>query len=247
MISNFAIFFLPLFPGAMTARTMARMPVWAILSGLALYTFAMLVLFWSIKRKRDRRQSETERLLRIAEESNRILRQDFERERRDLLDQIKAYSQQADEACSDQAALAETLESLRKSFAVTYKEKFTAVGELCAVWMASKNRSDRTEIVYRKVEQMISNISDENKLHRKFENQINQDLDDIVKHLKEDLGIVDKTESRFICYCIVGFEPGMIAMLLGLTLSNVYTKKFRLKERIRSLDSPYKESYLRMI
>ena len=190
----------------------------------------LLITFWCIKRKRDRRQAETERLLRMTEDANRILRQDFDRERHDLQGQME-----------------ETLESLRKTFAEVYKKKFSTIGELCNAWLFSKDRKDKAEYISHKVEEMIVHISSEDKLHRKFENQINRDLDDIVKHLKADLNIDDLNESRFICYCIVGFEPGMIATLLGLTLSNVYTKKSRLKEKIRGLDSPYKEAYLRML
>lgn len=69
----------------------------------------------------------------------------------------------------------------------------------------------------------------------------------MVIHLKKDLGCVDKKEVRFICYLIVGLDPQIIASLLNLSVSNVYTKKSRLRDRIKNMDSPYKDDYLLVI
>lgn len=174
------------------------------------------------KQKKDKREKEMERLLTIGEEANKLLTQTNE-------------------------DLQTTLEDLRKSYVSTYKDKFSAIGELCNAYMDSSSRTDKKDYIVRRVENLIAYISDDDKLHARFESQINKDLNNIVKHLKADLGDVDKKESRFICYCIVGFEPQMIASILNLSVSNVYTKKSRLKERIRGLDSPYKDEYLRML
>ncbi len=174
------------------------------------------------KQKKDKREKEMERLLTIGEEANKLLTQTNE-------------------------DLQTTLEDLRKSYVSTYKDKFSAIGELCNAYMDSSSRTDKKDYIVRRVENLIAYISDDDKLHARFENQINKDLNNIVKHLKADLGDVDKKESRFICYCIVGFDPEMIGSILNLSISNVYTKKSRLKERIRGLDSPYKDEYLRML
>lgn len=230
-----------------TAKKEARIKMMGILLGAAIFILMMLVVFDVLKRRRDRRHAETERMLRIAEESSRILKENFDVERQDLLERMDSYSRQIDKVRSDEAELSATLESLRKAYAVTYKEKFAAIGELCDAYMAARDRADKTDYMYRRVEKLIAYISDDDKLHRKFEGQINRDLNDIIRHLKEDLGNVDKKESRFICYCIVGFNPEMIATILGLSLSNVYSKKSRLKKKIREMDSPYREDYLQML
>lgn len=209
---------------------------------LFLVIIAMILLRIS-KLKRERKEQELDRLLKIGEESNKLLQQanaNLEQEKEDLQKQVE-------EIRLGGAELEKTLESLRKNYANTYKDKFTAIGALCNAYLESKNRIDNKDYIFRKVENLIAYISDDDKLHMRFENQINKDLNNIVKHLKSDLGDIDKKESRFICYCIVGFDPEMIATILGLSLSNVYTKKSRLKERVRNMDSPYKEDYLRML
>ena len=206
-----------------------------LLVALGLCIIFLIVLSYQ-KHKRDKREKEVERLLKIGEESNKLLTEANE----NLQGQVTSLQISTGE-------LEKTLINLRKAYVATYKDKFSAIGELCNAYMYSDKRTDKKEFIVRKVESLIAYISDDDRLHMRFENQINKDLNNIIKHLKTDLGDVDKKESRFICYCIVGFAPEMIGSILGLSISNVYTKKSRLKERIRGLDSPYKEEYLRML
>jgi tetratricopeptide (TPR) repeat protein len=206
-----------------------------LLIALGLCLTFLVVLSYQ-KHKRDKREREVERLLIVGEESNRLLTEANE----NLQDQVNSLQISASE-------LNKTLMDLRKVYVSTYKDKFSAIGELCNAYIYSNKRTDKTEFLVRKVEGLIAYISDDDKLHMRFENQINKDLNNIIKHMKADLGDIDKKESRFICYCIVGFDPEMIGTILGLSISNVYTKKSRLKERIKGLDSPYKEEYLRML
>ena len=172
---------------------------------------------------------------------------EFEHEKDSLQTQVDSYKRQLEEYSAKDAELKNTLQSLRNSYAVAYKEKFTDIGKLCNVYLESKTRTDRKDVIFRQVEKLIASINGNDKLHTRFERQINHDLNDIVLRLKAELGITDKKESRFICYCIAGFDNQMIAAVLGLSVANVYTKKSRLREKIRKLDSKYKEEYLRMI
>lgn len=198
--------------------------------------FIFFIVLGYLKYKKDKREKEVDRLLKIGEESNKLLMQVNE----ELQGQVSSLLQNT-------GKLENTLEELRKAYVATYKDKFSAIGELCNAYMDSSKRTDKNDFIARRVENLIAYISDDDKLHMRFENQINKDLNNIIKHIKADLGDIDKKDSRFICYCIVGFEPEMIGSILGLSISNVYTKKSRLKERIRGLDSPYKEEYLRML
>lgn len=203
----------------------------------------LIAVFLYSKTTQRKKQADIERLLIVSEESNRILHST----QKSLQDKVELYSRQVEEIRMTEAGFKEKLETLRKSYATMYKDKYAALGKLCNTYLETMNRIDKKDIIFRRVENLIAFISDNDKLHMRFENQINRELNDIVKRLKADLGDVDKKDSRFICYCIVGFEPQMISTILGLSLSNVYTKKSRLKDRIRGLNSPYKEEYLRML
>ncbi len=165
-----------------------------------------------------------------------------------LLDEAKRVLEQENAELKSKYDISEDeRKKVRLSLASVYKEKFVTMGELCKAYLGLNGRSDKKDLIYYRVEQLISDINGDNNLLDKFESRINQDLNGILVHIKEDLGIAGKKDERFICYLIAGLDSQTIAMLLNLSVSNVYTKRSRLRERIRKLDSPYKEDYLLMI
>lgn len=194
-----------------------------IIAGILILSFA---LSWRLKKRQEMRIQEVVNALRLSEESSKILQHN-------LSTQV-----------SSNEGLKDSLESLRQTFVSQYKDKFSTLGNICRAYLESEGRTDRPEYMMRRMESMIADIRDDGKFQATFEDQINADLNDIVKHLKDDLGEVDDTDSRFICYCIAGFAPEVIGTLLGISVSNVYTKKSRMKAKIRQMESPYKEQYL---
>lgn len=138
----------------------------------------------------------------------------------------------------------EKINLLRDSCASIYKGRFLILGSLCNDYMSSKNRTDQKEYLFRRVEGYVSEICNDEKSYAKLEKTINKELDNIIKRLKTDLGEVEEQEERLICYCIAGFDAVMIASLLKTSEANVYTRKSRLKKRIRGISSSNKEEYL---
>ena len=143
----------------------------------------------------------------------------------------------------------ETARMTQQSNAQLFKSQFAPISDLCKTYFKTEKSGEyyQKEAVYRKVTEILSNISSDDQLHAQFEAQINHDLDNIIDHLKADLGKMSPTDERFLCYMIAGFDSSTVATILNLSMSNVYTKKSRLKDRIRQLDSPYKEQYQKLI
>ena len=190
-------------------------------------SFVILLLFLKVRMMNKGKKEE--RMLHLLEDSNRMLEQENSELR------IKASEKDLER------------KRAQLSFASIYKDKFTTIGELSRIFLDAKKGEERKNVIYYRVEQLVASISDDDKLFARFESQINQDLDDIVIHLKKDLGNVDKKDVRFICYLIAGLDSQIIASLLNISLSNVYTKKSRLRDRIKKMDSPYKGDYLLVI
>lgn len=139
------------------------------------------------------------------------------------------------------------IESLQKLYSQTYKKQFKAIGELCLTYLTKINRKDIKEVIFRKVEHMIDNLSVDDSLHSELEDQINKELNNILVHLREDIPSLSQDDIRFICYCIIGFDGTLISTILNMSTSNVYTKKSRLRVKIDSLSSPYRDLYLQYI
>lgn len=188
-----------------------------LILGLSLI-FGVFV-FWSI-RKREKERIAADNLIRIAEEANMLL-----------------------------AQTRSEFSSLQQSYIQLFKNQFDTVGSLCKTYMKNQGKPEETRktAVYGKVKDILAFIGKDKKQQELFEEQINHDLNNIVARLKADLGKVSEEDSRFICYTIAGFDPNIVATFLNLSLSNVYTKRSRLRDRIRQLDSPYKDEYLRVL
>ena len=193
--------------------------------GIAVLFLLSLIGFvaYLLNRKRVRERQAADELVRTAEQANRILQQ-------------------------TNASLESDIAVLQKTFAQFYQDQLERIGSLCESYLKARGREDegKKEAVYRRVEKIVNEIAQDDEKYSRFEYQVNRYLGNVVEHLKSDLGktgIVTDMDARFICYSIVGFDTNTISLLLGISPANVYTRRSRLKDRIRGLESPYKDQY----
>ena len=138
----------------------------------------------------------------------------------------------------------DSIETLRGELAQLYKKQFSTIGELCLTYLTKQDKKDVKDHIYKKVVKLISNISNDKKLHKKLEDQINAELDNILINMRADMPELTDEDVRFISYCIVGFDATIISTILNTSCSNVYTKKSRYRSKIKKLDSENKSYYL---
>ncbi|MBR1869594.1 MAG: tetratricopeptide repeat protein [Bacteroidales bacterium] len=201
---------------------------------LLLLIFAVVLAVISYRRGLERKETERllqekERLLRLSEESSRMLH-----------DANAALRHRTNELQKESA-------SLRETFANVYRGQFSVLDNLCNTYLRTQNRLDQKEIVYEKVEKIISCLGEDDDLFDDFKKQVDRDLDGIYSKLKRALRPISKADERFLCYCLVGLYPDTIAMIMHISTQSVYTKKFRLKEKIRNLDIPDKDIYMQLL
>ena len=190
---------------------------------------SICVFVWISARKR-RQLEEKNRMLRLAEEANKMLE--------------VALQEKAQSAQDPGAAQAE----LRRRYAEMYKKQYLAIGSLCDSYFSpDSSLEQRKERVYAKVSSLLAYISTDMTLHARFEEQVNQEMNNILSDLRKDLGNLKENDSRVLCYHLVGFSTSTIANILGTTPNSVYIRLSRLRDRIQKLDSPRKEFYLQVI
>ena len=196
--------------------------VWTIV--LLLLILVVGVVAFCFIRKRNREREGLERLMQLSEESKFLLQ-------------------------NENAGLESRIAELQHQYGQLFKGQLAVIGELSKTYFRTKQTREmvRKEEIFRKVEEMISVISENDDRHAEFEELIDSHLDNIITHLKMDLGPMNRLDERFICYTVAGFDAATIAFILGLSLSNVYTKRSRLKERIYQLESPYSAQYNQVI
>ncbi len=194
--------------------------IWVV-SIIILTLFSTAMFLW-ISLRRRKEKDKAEELLRSAEEANRLLK----------LSNVEMET---------------SLGILQKTFVQFYHEELERMGSLCEAFIKARGRKDEggKEAVYRRVEKIVESINKNDESYARFKRQVNNYLDNAVDDFLEDLGgNLTPDDERYICYSIAGFDSKTLSMLLGLSLPNVYTKRTRLRDRIRLMDSPKKERYL---
>lgn len=221
-------------------KSQVQQLIWTAL--LLFVLLAGVIVFLILKRNHVQEKEEDERLIHLSEESNVLLKT----ANADLESKVALLELST---CALTSEMQAKIDSLQHLYGQLFKGQFSTIADLCKTYLRTKRNGENfsKDQIYRKVKDMLEYISDDKELHAQFESQIDKKLDNIISHLKADLGEMSQLDERFLCYTIVGFDSSTIATLLNLSLSNVYTKKSRLKDRIYELDSPYKEFYVRVI
>ncbi len=197
---------------------------WLFLATMLVILLVVVIFLFHQRRTKDKKQLE--RLLKIIDESNDML--------------LKKDS----DAKATEGELKDVIIKLQNSYAAFFQSYFKRIGELCKAYL---DGYDKKEAVYNKVEGILQEINTDEDTFTHFEYQVNQYLDHVLDHLKEDLNVTRPLDRRFLCYTVAGFNAGTISVLLNISLENVYTRRSRLRASIRKNNSPYKELYCKYL
>ena len=130
------------------------------------------------------------------------------------------------------------LADLRSDFAKIYRKQFDEIVSLSAKHFDPATLSERVKKAYSvKYAALITELIDPEK-QSLFEARLNDDLNGIMKKLRQDFPKFSEDQFRFLAYTIAGFDASSLAFLLNTTKNNVWVKKSRLKEKILSSSSP---------
>lgn len=176
-------------------------------------------LFLFAGRRIRKEREEKLRMSRLMEEADAVLRESSARRDHDLA-------------------------NLRDAFAKLYSEQFSSLKSLCTLYLSIKPLSSRKDRIYAEVESIISFINSDEETWKIFEHRIDRALDNIVLKLRSEMDGLSETDVRLFCYSIIKLDGETISSITGLTPSNIYTRKFRLKERILAENPGHKDEFL---
>ena len=133
--------------------------------------------------------------------------------------------------------------SLRKDFVALYEQQFAQLGELCEAYI----HTDKVGALYHRMRFLLGDLQADDQLFSKLEQTIDAGCDGIISHLRNEIEGVTEQDIRFFCFNLLGLSNDSIAVLTGVETSTVYSRRSRLKKRILSSDTPYKEILLKSI
>lgn len=190
-----------------------------LLALIVLIILVSVILYLSIIRFIMRPKEEKNKLLEYAEE---IRRQLEESDKND-------YSK------------------LKRKFISLYKARFETIGTLCDQYILSSGRTDIENLMFRKVERLISEVRNDAANRTAFETMLDNDLDMIMTRLRTEMPKMKELDYSIFSYLIVGFDATTISRLLDMSVNNVYAHKRRIRIKIEEKQPEHSDQFLEML
>ena len=134
-----------------------------------------------------------------------------------------------------------SLEEVRADYLYLFRSGYKRLGELFEV--RSTTGSDKA--VCQRVSEILKEIDGDRKGLRKLRKFIDEKLDKPVSGLQADIPDLKEEDIRLFCYLVIGYEPSLISLLMGIdNLNTVYSRKYRLSDRIKKLSPAKAKRYL---
>lgn len=185
-------------------------------------------LFIFIKFKLKLKDNEIEQ--KISYINNLIARIDNNNAEKDII--LSKLSMQ----CSHSEELQNLITSL-------LKEHFTTLNMLCDEYY-EKGNSEKTRIlIINQIDKEIRNISSNKNIY-KIEELVNKCMNNIITKIRQQIPSIDDDDIRFLTLIYAGFSPRAICLFTNIKIKTVYTKKYRIKEKIVSSNAQDKDLFI---
>lgn len=102
------------------------------------------------------------------------------------------------------------------------------------------------EAIYTAVKKEIDIFSSKESVYH-LEDIVNTHRNNIMKKIRSTLPQFGEVDFRLLCFIFAGFSAKAISIFTGNSVGNIYMKKSRLKSKILSSDSPYKEEIIKLL
>ena len=168
------------------------------------------------------------------------------RARQRLLEKLEKISMLKEEVDMQLALLKESEvkeTDYRKKYLSVYKNQYQLLNNLCASYL-SPSRSDPKEKVFKEVESVLKEISNDKENPSHAEIIVNNAWDDLMNRVRVDYPSFSEKDYKLIALFVMGFEAKTISLLMNYTPKTVYGKKARIKQRIANSSVAAKQEYL---
>ena len=168
------------------------------------------------------------------------------RARQRLLEKLEKVSMLKEEVDMQLALLKESEvkeTDYRKKYLSVYKNQYQLLNNLCASYL-SPSRGNPKDKVFREVENVLMEISNDNGKPSLAEKYVNNAWDDLMNRVRVDYPSFSEKDYKLIALFVMGFEAKTISLLMNYTPKTVYGKKARIKQRIADSSVAAKQEYL---
>ena len=137
--------------------------------------------------------------------------------------------------------------ALKRKYLSLYKSRFETIGSLSEQFIQAEGRTDIESVMYKKVLKLINEVKKDYSNRARFEAMLDEDLDMIMTHLREEMPKFSETDYSIFSYLIVGFDATTISRLLDISVNNIYAHKRRIRIRIEKYQPEHASQFLEML
>ena len=137
--------------------------------------------------------------------------------------------------------------TLKRKYLSLYKSRFETIGSLSEQYIQAEGRTDIESVMYKKVLKLINEVKKDYSNRTRFEAMLDEDLDIIMTHLREEMPKFSETDYSIFSYLIVGFDATTISRLLDISVNNIYAHKRRIRIRIEKYQPEHASQFLEML
>lgn len=160
--------------------------------------------------------------------------------KRERVEMMNFAQKLMDQITSEQSANGE----LRRRFINVHQAKYDLLGKLCNQYFSLENRVDVEKRMFQKVVSLIDSFKYESCHHKQFEKMLNRERDDVIRRLRIEMPKLKEIDYVLFCYYLVGFDAMIISRFVGISESNLYAHKRRLRLKIEKVNPLHKDLFL---
>ena len=97
------------------------------------------------------------------------------------------------------------------------------------------------KVAIKEMKNIIVKFSKDEKTLQELEDTVNRCCNNVMSIVRAEVPNLGEEDFRQLCYHFAGFSGKLISILLNIGLTNVYTRKSRLKEKIMLSDAEHKD------
>lgn len=125
--------------------------------------------------------------------------------------------------------------------------RFEILDQLGRAFYERTNTKAQQEAIYKQVKTFFTNLSSDPATKRDLEMIVNTVNEDIVIKLRDQFPKLKPADIDLLCYMYAGFSTQIISVLMNDSVTNIYTRKSRLKTRISMSEAPDKEFFIQKL
>lgn len=121
---------------------------------------------------------------------------------------------------------------------------FAIMDDLCLAFFEHSTTKEQQRHIFNSVKERLNTLRDNKKGRRQLEKMVNATCNNLIVRLRQQMPQFTDDDIHFILLTCAGFSPQVLSLVFEKTLSQIYARKRRLKDRVRASQVADKEEFL---